>query len=255
MSEVRRIIPCLDVQGGRVVKGINFVDLQDAGDPVEHALRYSEERADELVFLDIAASAEGRGAMLELIRRTAAAISIPFSVGGGVRAVEDVTELLAAGANKVGINTAALADPELISRVAERYGSPRVIAAIDAKRMDRPGDTPHWEVRTHGGRKGTGIDALHWAAEVERLGAGEILLTSVDTDGTRDGYDLELIRAIAAEVTIPIIASGGAGRLEHLDAALQAGADAVLAASIFHFGEITIPQAREYLARRGHLVA
>lgn len=249
-----RIIPCLDVKQGRVVKGINFVGLHDAGDPVEHAIRYGEQHADELVFLDIAATDEGRGTMLEVVRRIADAISIPFSVGGGVRTVDDVERLIDAGADKVGINTAALTDPELIARVADRFGRAAVIAAIDAKRLDEEHGSSRWEVRTHGGQRSAGIDALAWAREVERLGASEILLTSVDTDGTRAGYDLPLIREIAGAVSIPVIASGGAGTLEHLDEALAAGANAVLAASIFHFGEITIPEAREFLRARGHAI-
>lgn len=251
MSLAKRIIPCLDVKDGRVVKGINFVDLRDAGDPVEQAVRYDEQKADELIFLDITASSDGRSSMLDVIRRTAASIFIPFTVGGGVRSVEDFLAILDAGADKVGVNTAALRDPELISRAAEQFGSQCVVVAIDARgRQDGEG----WEVYTHGGRKPTGIDAVEWAERVEELGAGEILLTSMDTDGTRAGYDLQLIRNVADRVQIPVIASGGAGTLQHLDDALDAGAHAVLAASIFHFGELTVPEARDYLADRGHEV-
>ena len=248
----KRIIPCLDVQNGRVVKGIRFVDLRDAGDPVEQAIRYDRERADELVFLDITASHEGRAATLGMIRRTADSVFIPFTVGGGVRSVDDFLAILGAGADKVGVNTAALREPELIARAAERFGSQCVVVAVDARRSARA--ESGWEVYTHGGRTPTGVDAVAWAARAERLGAGEILLTSMDTDGTRDGYDLPLIRAVAAEVRIPVIASGGAGSLRHLDEALSAGADAALAASIFHFGEISVPQARAYLAEHGHPV-
>ena len=249
MSLAKRIIPCLDVKEGRVVKGIQFVDLRDAGDPVEQAVRYDAERADELVFLDITASHEGRASMLDVIRRTAESIFIPFTVGGGVRSVDDFLAILGAGADKVGVNTAALADPELVARAADRFGTQCVVVAIDARRS---GDG--WEVYTHGGRKPTGIDALEWARRAEELGAGEILLTSMDTDGTRNGYDLDLLRAASGAVGIPVIASGGAGSLQHLDDALAAGAHAVLAASIFHFGEITVPEARAFLATRGHEV-
>ncbi|HEX6925089.1 MAG TPA: imidazole glycerol phosphate synthase subunit HisF [Longimicrobiaceae bacterium] len=254
MSLAKRIIPCLDVKDGRVVKGIQFVSLRDAGDPVEQAIRYDAERADELVFLDITASHEGRASMLDMIRRTADSIFIPFTVGGGVRSIDDFLAILGAGADKVGVNTAALRDPELIARAAHRFGSQCVVVAIDARRSDAPSAPSGWEVYTHGGRNPTGVDAIEWAARVESLGAGEILLTSMDTDGTRNGYDLELIRATTATVRIPVIASGGAGNLAHLDEALTAGAHAVLAASIFHFGEISVPEARRYLAERGHPV-
>jgi imidazole glycerol-phosphate synthase subunit HisF len=251
MTLAKRIIPCLDVMEGRVVKGIQFVGLRDAGDPVEQAVRYDRERADELVFLDITASHEGRASMLDVIRRTAESVFIPFTVGGGVGSVDDFNAILGAGADKVGVNTAALRDPELLSRAADRFGTQCVVVAIDARGTTDPG---RWEVYTHGGRKPAGIDAVEWAARVARLGAGEILLTSMDTDGTRAGYDLELIRAVSEAVDIPVIASGGAGTLEHLHEALDAGAHAVLAASIFHFGEITIAEAREYLRGRGHEV-
>ena len=254
MALAKRIIPCLDVKDGRVVKGIQFVDLRDAGDPVEQAVRYDRERADELCFLDITASHEGRASILEVIRRTADSIFIPFTVGGGVRTVDDFHAMLGAGADKVAVNTAALQEPELIARAADHFGAQAVVAAIDARRVSREGDPPRWEVYTHGGRTPTRIDAVEWAARVEALGAGEILLTSMDTDGTRAGYDLELLEAVSRTVGIPVIASGGAGNLEHLDQALGAGAHAVLAASIFHFGEVTVPEARKYLASRGHPV-
>jgi cyclase len=252
MSLAKRIIPCLDVKDGRVVKGIQFVDLRDAGDPVEQAVRYDQERADELVFLDITASHEGRASMLDVIRRTAESIFIPFTVGGGVRSVDDFLAILGAGADKVGVNTAALRDPALIQRAADRFGSQCVVVAVDARGV--PGEEGRWEVYTHGGRNATGIDAVEWAARAEGLGAGEILLTSMDTDGTRAGYDLDLLRAVSSAVRIPVIASGGAGSLEHLDQALGAGAHAVLAASIFHFGEISVPEARAFLKGRGHEV-
>ncbi|HEU0298295.1 MAG TPA: imidazole glycerol phosphate synthase subunit HisF [Longimicrobium sp.] len=252
MSLAKRIIPCLDVKDGRVVKGIQFVGLRDAGDPVEQAMRYDAERADELCFLDITASHEGRQAMLDVIRRTADSVFIPFTVGGGIRSIDDVNAILGAGADKVAVNTAALDDPGLVKRAADHFGSQCVVVAVDARR--RTGPEPWWEVYTHGGRRPTGIDAVEWCRRAEELGAGEILLTSMDRDGTRDGYDLLLLNAVAAEVRIPVIASGGAGALEHLDAALAAGAHAVLAASIFHFGEFTLAEARRYLAGRGHPV-
>ncbi|HEX6913192.1 MAG TPA: imidazole glycerol phosphate synthase subunit HisF [Longimicrobium sp.] len=252
MSLAKRIIPCLDVKDGRVVKGIQFVGLRDAGDPVEQAVRYDAERADELCFLDITASHEGRKSMLDVIRRTADSIFIPFTVGGGIRSVDDFNAILGAGADKVAVNTAALTDPDLVQRAADHFGSQCVVVAIDARRTESA--ESGWEVYTHGGRTPTGVDAVAWARRAEALGAGEILLTSMDRDGTRDGYDLPLLNAVAAQVRIPVIASGGAGALEHLDAALAAGAHAVLAASIFHFGEYTLAQARRYLAGRGHPV-
>jgi imidazole glycerol-phosphate synthase subunit HisF len=251
MSLAKRIIPCLDVMDGRVVKGIQFVGLRDAGDPVEQAVRYDRERADELVFLDITASHEGRASMLDVIRRTAESVFIPFTVGGGVTSVDDFNAILGAGADKVGVNTAALRDPALLSRAADRFGTQCVVVAIDARATAQPG---RWEVYTHGGRHSAGVDAVEWASRVEQLGAGEILLTSMDTDGTRAGYDLELIRAVSSEVGIPVIASGGAGSLLHLDEALRAGAHAVLAASIFHFRETTIAEARSFLKQQGHEV-
>jgi cyclase len=253
LSLAKRIIPCLDVMEGRVVKGIQFVGLRDAGDPVEQAVRYDEERADELIFLDITASHEGRASMLDVIRRTAESIFIPFTVGGGVRSVDDFLAILGAGADKVGVNTAAVRDPDLVARAADRFGAQCVVVAVDARRR-KSDEGPEWEVFTHGGRNPTGIDAVEWSARMERLGAGEILLTSMDTDGTRAGYDLPLIEAVSSELGIPVIASGGAGTLEHLDEALTAGAHAVLAASIFHFGEISVPEARAFLAGRGHEV-
>lgn len=254
MALAKRIIPCLDVRDGRVVKGIRFEGLRDAGDPVEQAVRYDRERADELCFLDITASHEARPALLDVIRRTADSVFIPLTVGGGVRSVDDFHALLGAGADKVSVNTAALRDPELISRAADHFGSQCVVAAVDARRVPAPGGAPRWEVFTHGGRTPTGIGATEWAARTVELGAGEVLLTSMDGDGTRAGYDLELLRAVSGAVPVPVIASGGAGTLEHLDQALGAGAHAVLAASIFHFGEHTIEEARRFLAERGHPV-
>ncbi len=249
----KRIIPCLDVRDGRVVKGIRFLELRDAGDPVEVAAVYDAQGADELCFLDINASHEERGTLLDLVSRVADRIMIPFSVGGGVRSLADVRSLLNAGADKVSINSAAVADPQLISEVAERLGSANLIVAIDAKRSSS-GDG--WEVFTHGGRRSARLDVLEWARRVEALGAGEILLTSMDCDGTKQGYDLELTRAVSRAVRIPVIASGGAGTLEHLAEALserESGgcASAVLAASIFHFGEFSLSDARRYLASRG----
>jgi imidazole glycerol-phosphate synthase subunit HisF len=250
----KRIIPCLDVKEGRVVKGTRFVGLRDAGDPVEQAVRYDAERADELCFLDITASHEARASMLDVIRRTADSVFIPFTVGGGVRTLADYAALLDAGADKVSVNTAALANPELVRAAAEHYGSQCVVVAIDARRAEAGGAESGWEVHTHGGRTPAGVDAVAWARRVEELGAGEILLTSMDRDGTRDGYDLALLRAVTGAVRIPVIASGGAGELEHLHQALGAGAHAVLAASIFHYGQHTLADARRYLAERGHPV-
>jgi cyclase len=274
----KRIIPCLDVKEGRVVKGTRFVDLRDAGDPVEVAALYDREGADELVFLDITASHERRRIMIDVVARTAEQVFMPLTVGGGIRYLEDIRELLQAGADKVSLNTAAVQDPELVRRSAERFGSQCIVLAIDAKRrvesrepraekeggraatdssrlssLGHPGGARlSWEVFIHGGRTPSGKDAVAWAIEGERLGAGEILLTSMDRDGTKDGYDLELTRAIAEAVGIPVIASGGAGTLEHLYEGLVAGkADAVLAASIFHYREFTVPEAKRYLAGRG----
>ncbi|MFZ5595415.1 MAG: imidazole glycerol phosphate synthase subunit HisF [Bacillota bacterium] len=244
----KRIIPCLDVTGGRVVKGTNFVNLRDAGDPVELAAFYDREGADELVFLDITASAEGRKTVLDMVYRTAGEVFIPYTVGGGISTLEDIRALLSAGADKVSMNTAAVKDANLVARASERFGSQCVVVAIDAKRSGRG----KWEVYVHGGRTPTGIDAVEWAVKVESLGAGEILLTSMDRDGTKDGYDLELTRAIARAVKIPVIASGGVGTLEHIADGLTEGeADAALAASIFHFGEYSIREVKEYLRDRG----
>ena len=246
----KRIIPCLDVKDGRVVKGVRFVDLRDAGDPVEAALAYDAQGADELVFLDITASHEDRDIMLDVVRRTAEGIYMPLTVGGGLRSIDDVRRLLRAGADKVSLNTAALERPTLIREAAERFGSQCIVVAIDARR--EPGVAPRWRVFTHGGRRPTGRDALEWAREAVGRGAGEILLTSMDRDGTKDGYDLELTRTIAQAVTVPVIASGGAGSLEHLYEGLVDGcADAVLAASIFHFGIYTIAEAKAFLRERG----
>ncbi len=246
----KRIIPCLDVKDGRVVKGVRFVSLRDAGDPVEIARRYDEEEADELTFLDITASHEKRDILIDVVRRTAEQVFMPLTVGGGVRTLDDIRSLLSAGADKVSINTAAVADPEFVKRAAERFGSQCTVVAIDARA--RKGRPENWEVYTHGGRTPTGIDALEWSARMEKYGAGEILLTSMDRDGTRDGYDIRLTSAIADRVGIPVIASGGVGTLEHLYEGLTAGgADAVLAASIFHYREFTVAEAKEYLRRRG----
>lgn len=246
-----RIIPCLDVDRGRVVKGVNFVGLRDAGDPVELAARYDAEGADEIVFLDITASADGRRTMVDLARRTASEVFIPFTVGGGVRSVEDARDLLRAGAEKVSVNTAAVERPQLVAELAWEFGAQCVVVAIDARR--RPGGG--FEVYTRGGRTPTGIDAVEWARRVEGLGAGEILLTSMDRDGTREGFDVELTRAVTATVGVPVVASGGVGSLDHLvEGVVEGGADAVLAASIFHFGEHTIAEAKEALARAGVIV-
>ncbi len=249
----KRIIPCLDVKEGRVVKGVRFLDLRDAGDPVEAARAYDAQGADELVFLDITASHEERDIMLDVVRRTAEGIYMPLTVGGGIRSVDDVRRLLRAGADKVSLNTAAIQRPAVIREAAERFGSQCIVVAIDARREgSAPDGTPRWGVYTHGGRRPTGLDAVAWAREAVAQGAGEILLTSMDRDGTKDGYDLELTRAIAEGVSVPVIASGGAGTLEHLwDGLVEGAADAVLAASIFHFGMHTIAEAKQYLADRG----
>ncbi len=248
MMLAKRIIPCLDVKNGRVVKGVNFVGLRDAGDPVEQARIYSAEKADELVFLDITASIEERATILEVVRKTAEEVFIPLTVGGGIRTVEDIRTLLKSGADKISINTAAVNDPELISQGAREFGAQCIVVAIDVKKKRENS----WEVYVKGGTRPTGIDALKWAGKVESLGAGEILLTSMDRDGTRDGYDLEVTRAVSRAVNIPVIASGGAGNLEHLYQGLAEGeADAVLAASIFHYGEYSIKEAKQYLKERG----
>jgi cyclase len=247
-----RVIPCLDVKDGRVVKGVNFVNLRDAGDPVEAAIAYDAAGADELCFLDITATHENRGIMLDVVRRTAEACFMPVTVGGGVRTLDDIKTLLRSGADKVSINSAAVARREFVKEAAEKFGEQCIVVAIDAKSVGRPGGGSRWEIFTHGGRKSTGIDAMEYAQEVVSLGAGEILLTSMDRDGTRQGFDLPLTRAIADSVPVPVIASGGVGTLEHLaDGIQQGGADAVLAASIFHYGEFTVGQAKARMAERG----
>jgi cyclase len=244
-----RVIPCLDVDAGRVVKGINFAGLRDAGDPVELARRYDAQGADELTFLDITASSGERETTYEVVRRTAEQVFIPLTVGGGVRTVSDVDALLRAGADKVGVNTAAITRPELLAEIAERFGRQVLVLSVDARRADTPSG---FEVTTHGGRRGTGIDAVAWAQRAAELGAGEILLNSMDADGTKDGYDLALIRLVRAAVSVPVIASGGAGKVEDFVPAVEAGADAVLAASVFHFGELTITEVKDSL-RAAHL--
>ena len=247
MGLAKRIIPCLDVDAGRVVKGIQFVDIRDAGDPVEVAKRYDQQKADELTFLDITASSDARKILIDVVRSVAGEVFIPLTVGGGIREMEDVHQMLHAGADKVSINTAAVARPELVQEASAHFGSQCIVVAMDAKQVE-----DHWEVYTHGGRKPTGIDALVWAKRMADSGAGEILLTSMDRDGTRDGFDLALTRAVVDAVTIPVIASGGVGTLEHLAAGiLEGGANAVLAASIFHFGEFTIDQAKQHMAMQG----
>ncbi|MGW5199693.1 imidazole glycerol phosphate synthase subunit HisF [Streptomyces spiralis] len=250
MTLAVRVIPCLDVDNGRVVKGVNFQDLRDAGDPVEMAKVYDAEGADELTFLDITASSGNRETTYDVVRRTAEQVFIPLTVGGGVRTAEDVDRLLRAGADKVGVNTAAIARPDLIREIAERFGRQVLVLSVDARRTPSGG----FEVTTHGGRRGTGIDAVEWAQRAAELGAGEILLNSMDADGTKDGYDLEMISAVRKHVTVPVIASGGAGRLADFPPAVAAGADAVLAASVFHFGDLRIGQVKETLRGAGHPV-
>lgn len=251
MGLAKRIIPCLDVTNGRVVKGVNFIALQDAGDPVEISRRYDEQGADELIFLDITASSDNRGLILHIIEKVAAQVFIPLTVGGGVRHVDDVRRLLNAGADKVSINTSAVQNRQLVADAAGRYGAQCIVVAIDAKHVHGTGTkSAKWEVFTHGGRKATGLDAVEWAKEMQLLGAGEILLTSMNRDGTRNGFDLALIRTVSDAVDIPVIASGGVGNLDHLvEGILQGHADAVLAASIFHYGEYTVRQAKEYMAQ------
>jgi cyclase len=252
MGLAKRIIPCLDVDAGRVVKGVQFVDIRDAGDPVEVARRYDEEGADEITFLDITASSDQRDTMVHVVEQVAGEVFIPLTVGGGIREVADIRRMLNAGADKVGINTAAVFNPEFVREAAERFGSQCIVVAIDAKQVSAEGEPLRWEIFTHGGRKPTGIDAVEWAQRMVSLGAGEILLTSMDRDGTRDGFDLALTRSVSEAVAVPVIASGGVGNLEHLaEGILQGKADAVLAASIFHFGEYTVNEAKQYMAGRG----
>jgi imidazole glycerol-phosphate synthase subunit HisF len=252
MSLAVRVIPCLDVDAGRVVKGINFQSLRDAGDPVELARVYDAEGADELTFLDISASADGRATTMEIVSRVAEEVFIPLTVGGGVRSVEDVDRLLRAGADKVGVNTAAIARPELVAEIADRFGNQVLVLSVDARRA--VGTASGFEVTTHGGRRSAGIDAVEWAARAASLGAGEILLNSMDADGTRDGFDLEMIAAVRAEVSVPVIASGGAGATSHFAPAVAAGADAVLAASVFHFGTLRVGEVKAALAEAGRPV-
>ena len=252
MGLAKRIIPCLDVDGGRVVKGVKFVDIRDAGNPVEIAHRYDQEGADEITFLDITASHHDRDTTVHMVEAVAEQVFIPLTVGGGIRTVENIRTLLCAGADKVGINTAAVTNPEFVQEASDTVGNQCIVVAIDAKRVSAPDAPPRWDIFTHGGRKDTGIDALEWAQKMEAYGAGEILLTSMDRDGTREGFDLELTRAMSDAVGIPVIASGGVGNLQHLvDGVTEGGADAVLAASIFHFQEYTIGEAKQYMQQNG----
>lgn len=255
MAVTVRVIPCLDVDAGRVVKGVNFADLRDAGDPVELARRYDAEGADEITFLDVSASSGDRETTYDVVRRTAGEVFVPLTVGGGVRSVEDVDRLLRAGADKVGVNTAAIARPALISEIAQRFGSQVLVLSVDARRVvDGPPTASGYEVTTHGGRRGTGIDAVEWAAQAVDLGAGEILLNSMDADGTTAGFDLEMLGAVRPRVAVPLVASGGAGTPDHFLAAARAGADALLAASVFHFGVLTVGQVKDRLRQGGILV-
>ena len=252
MGLAKRIIPCLDVDNGRVVKGVNFVDIRDAGDPVEVAARYNREGADEITFLDITASSDNRKTTVDMVEAIASQVFIPLTVGGGIRKVEDVRTMLNAGADKVAINTAAIFNPELVKEAAEYYGSQCIVVAIDAKKTSKEDEPDRWELFTHGGRKETGIDAVEWAKKMEAYGAGELLVTSMDKDGTKSGFNLPLTKAIVDAVNIPVIASGGVGNLQHLaDGVLKAGADAVLAASIFHFSEYTVGEAKQYMSEQG----
>ncbi len=252
MSLAKRIIPCLDVDNGRVVKGMKFVDIRDAGDPVEVARRYDREGADEITFLDITASSEKRDTMVHVVEKVAGEVFIPLTVGGGLRSLEDIRRMLNAGADKVGINTAAVFNPDFVRQASEHFGSQCIVVAIDAKRAGDGSEPLHWEIFTHGGRKATGLDAVEWAIKMVSCGAGEILLTSMDRDGTREGFDLELTRAISDAVPVPVIASGGVGNLDHLaDGILKGKADAVLAASIFHFGEYSIQEAKQSMQSKG----
>jgi imidazole glycerol-phosphate synthase subunit HisF len=252
MSLAKRIIPCLDVADGRVVKGVKFVDIRDAGDPVEVARRYDREGADEITFLDITATHDNRDTMVHVVEQVASEVFIPLTVGGGIRTLDDIRRMLNAGADKVGINSAAVFNPEFVREAAQRFGSQCIVVAIDAKKVSQPHEADRWEIFTHGGRKATGIEAIGWAKKMVEYGAGEILLTSMDRDGTREGFDLPLTRSISEAVTVPVIASGGVGNLEHLaEGVIKGKADAVLAASIFHFAEYTIQQAKEHMASRG----
>ncbi len=252
MALAKRIIPCLDVENGRVVKGVQFVDIRDAGDPVEVARRYDEQGADEITFLDITASHEDRDTMVHTVEEMASQVFIPLTVGGGIRTCDDIRRMLNAGADKVSINTAAVFNPEFVREAAERFGSQCIVVAIDAKKVSGPGEEDKWEIFTHGGRKPTGLDAVEWAEKMVELGAGEILLTSMDQDGVKGGYDIGVTRAISEAVSVPVIASGGVGNLDHLvEGCIDGKADAVLAASIFHFGEYSIPEAKEYMRAKG----
>ncbi len=252
MALAKRIIPCLDVENGRVVKGVQFLDIRDAGDPVEVAKRYDEQGADEITFLDITATHENRDTMVHTVEKMASQVFIPLTVGGGIRTCDDIRTLLNAGADKVSINSAAVFNPEFVREAADRFGSQCIVVAIDAKKVSRPGEIERWEIFTHGGRKPTGLDAIAWAKKMVALGAGEILLTSMDQDGVKKGYDLGVTRAISTAVSVPVIASGGVGNLDHLVAGIIEGkADAVLAASIFHFGEYSIPEAKRYMRSKG----
>lgn len=252
MSLAKRIIPCLDVDCGRVVKGVQFVDIRDAGDPVEVARRYNEQGADEITFLDITATHEDRETMVHIVEAIASEVFIPLTVGGGIRTLDDIRTMLNAGADKVGINSAAVFNPEFVKEASERFGAQCIVVAIDAKKVSTEDEPNRWEIFTHGGRKATGIDAVDWAIKMADYGAGEILLTSMDKDGTKDGFDLALTRAISDAISIPVIASGGVGNLQHLaDGVTIGGADAVLAASIFHFAEYTVPEAKEFMNKQG----
>jgi cyclase len=252
MSLAKRIIPCLDVDNGRVVKGVKFVDIRDAGDPVEVARRYDREGADEITFLDITATHDNRDTIVHVVEQVASEVFIPLTVGGGIRTLDDIRRMLNAGADKVGINSAAVSNPEFVREAAQRFGSQCIVVAMDAKKVSQPNEADRWEIFTHGGRKATGIEAIGWAKRMVDYGAGEILLTSMDRDGTREGFDLPLTRAISEAVTVPVIASGGVGNLDHLaEGVIEGKADAVLAASIFHFAEYTIQQAKEHMASRG----
>jgi len=252
MSLAKRIIPCLDVDNGRVVKGVKFVDIRDAGDPVEVARRYDREGADEITFLDITATHDNRDTIVHVVEQVASEVFIPLTVGGGIRTLDDIRRMLNAGADKVGINSAAVSNPEFVREAALRFGSQCIVVAMDAKKVSQPNEADRWEIFTHGGRKATGIEAIGWAKRMVEYGAGEILLTSMDRDGTREGFDLPLTRAISEAVTVPVIASGGVGNLDHLaEGVIEGKADAVLAASIFHFAEYTIQQAKEHMASHG----